>query len=84
MDSSARSLTVKPRYAEAAERIRRRTRFEEYLKTRNWLTAARAYDQAALRIIGYNAKLNFPSEEIAQAALDDTDYSYHCNTKKCK
>ena len=33
-----RSSTAKPRYAEAAERIRRRTRLEEYLKTRNWLT----------------------------------------------
>ena len=33
VDSSARSSTAKPRYAEAAERIRRRTRFEEHLKT---------------------------------------------------
>ena len=38
VDSSARSSTANPRYAEAAERIRRRTRLEEYLKTRNWLT----------------------------------------------
>lgn len=32
------------------------------------ISAARAYDQAALRVHGCNAKLNFPSEEIAQIA----------------
>jgi len=37
------------------------------------VAAARAYDQAALRVHGYNAKLNFPSEEIAQTAQREID-----------
>lgn len=46
------------------------------------ISAARAYDQAALRVHGCNAKLNFPSEEIAQIAQRKLDAAQQITHQK--